>query len=167
MKLLVVEDEKIIMNGIVKHVPWEELGITELRAASNADEALKINADFHADIVLTDIRMPGMDGLTMCRRMREGNADLQIILLTGFSDVNYLKGAIDVGVISFLEKPVNREELRKAILKAVRRVRRERRLADPELREAVRVIRKEQAESEQTEESARESGTYELGAPDQ
>ena len=114
MKLLVVEDEKIIMNGIVKHVPWEELGITELRAASNADEALKINSEFHADIVLTDIRMPGMDGLTMCRRMREDNADLQIILLTGFSDVNYLKGAIDVGVISFLEKPVNREELRKA-----------------------------------------------------
>ena len=162
MKLLVVEDEKIIMNGIVKHVPWEELGITELRAASNADEALKINSDFHADIVLTDIRMPGMDGLTMCRRMREDNADLQIILLTGFSDVNYLKGAIDVGVISFLEKPVNREELRKAILKAVRRVRRERRLADPELREAVRVIRKEQAESEPTEESARESGTIQL-----
>ena len=150
------------MNGIVKHMPWEELGITELRAASNADEALKVFSDFPADIVLTDIRMPGMDGLTMCRRMRERSADLQIILLTGFSDVEYLKSAIDVGVVSYLEKPVNTEELRKAILKAIRRVRREKRLADPELQAAVRTVKEQHPENAPTEDSARESGTIQL-----
>lgn len=119
MKLLLVEDEKIILNGILRHVSWEELGISDLRAASSADEALTIFSVFHPDIVLTDIRMPGMTGLAMVRRMREQNPELPVILMTGFSDREYLKSAIDIGVISFLEKPIEPEELRRAIRKAV------------------------------------------------
>ena len=120
MKLLFVEDEKIILNGVVKHVPWEELEIDDLRAAHNAVEALELFEEFGPDIVLTDIRMPGIDGLAMCRRMREKKPNLQIILLTGFSNTEYLKSAIDLGVVGFLEKPVNQEDLRRMIRKAVK-----------------------------------------------
>ncbi|MBR1741426.1 MAG: response regulator, partial [Lachnospiraceae bacterium] len=93
MRLLVVEDEKIILNGIVKHIPWEALGIDELRSARNAEEALAVFEEFSPDIVLTDINMPGKDGIAMCHDMKEKNEDVQIILITGYSQMDYLKRA--------------------------------------------------------------------------
>ena len=81
MKLLVVEDEKIILNGIIKHIPWDTVGIDGLRSARNAAEALSVFEKFLPDIVLSDINMPGGDGISMCQEMKRKNQDVQIILI--------------------------------------------------------------------------------------
>lgn len=73
MKLIVVEDEKIIRTGLLKHVPWQRLGVSEVEAAANGEEALAKTENFRPDIVLSDIRMPGMSGVDLCRKLRENS----------------------------------------------------------------------------------------------
>lgn len=70
MKLIVVEDEKVIRNGLLRHVPWQRLGVSEVEAAANGEEALVKAEAFRPDIVLSDIRMPGMSGVDLCRKLR-------------------------------------------------------------------------------------------------
>lgn len=117
MKVLIVEDEKIIRNGLMTHPRWEKWGVDEVREASNADEALNILLSYEADIVCTDIRMPGMNGLQMCRIIKEKYPDIQFIILTGYDEKDYLKQAIEIGVVNYLEKPISILELKKAVEK--------------------------------------------------
>ena len=94
MKLIVVEDEKIIRTGLLKHVPWQRLGVSEVEAAANGEEALAKTENFRPDIVLSDIRMPGMSGVDLCRKLREKFPEIEIIFSTGYADKEYLKAAI-------------------------------------------------------------------------
>ena len=93
MKLMVVEDEKVIRNGLLKHVPWQKLGVWEVQAAENGEKALELAETFHPDIVLSDIRMPGMSGIELCRTLREKYPEIEIIFSTGYADKEYLKAA--------------------------------------------------------------------------
>ena len=70
MKLIVVEDERLFELAILKHVPWQRLGVSEVEAAANGEEALAKTENFRPDIVLSDIRMPGMSGVDLCRKLR-------------------------------------------------------------------------------------------------
>lgn len=79
MKLIVVEDEKVIRNSLLKHVPWQRLGVSEVESAANGEEALAKAEIFRPDIVLSDIRMPGMSGVELCRKLKEKYPDLEII----------------------------------------------------------------------------------------
>lgn len=107
MKLIVVEDEKIIRTGLLKHVPWQRLGVSEVEAAANGEEALAKTENFRPDIVLSDIRMPGMSGVDLCRKLREKFPEIEIIFSTGYADKEYLKAAIDLHAVGYVEKPVN------------------------------------------------------------
>ena len=118
MKLLIVEDEQIIRDGIISHPDWASMGITEVRAASGAKHAFAIMEQYLPDIIISDIQMPGMDGLTMCRKIKENYPNIQIIILTGYDEKEYLKEAIDIGVVSFVEKPLSLMALRRALEKA-------------------------------------------------
>ncbi len=118
MKLLIVEDEQTIRDGIVNRPDWAGLGVTEVRAASGAREALAVLESFAPDLVISDIQMPGMNGLALCRRIREKLPGTQIIILTGYDEKEYLKEAIDIGVVSFIEKPLSLTILRRAVEKA-------------------------------------------------
>ena len=82
MNVLVVEDELTIRNGLKKHVPWAEFGIAEVETAADAKSALQICTYFSPDIVLSDIRMPEEDGITMCRKLREKLPDCEIIFIS-------------------------------------------------------------------------------------
>ena len=82
MKVLIVEDEKIIRNGLVNHPQWKKWGVEEVREASNAEEALMLLLSYQPDFVCSDIKMPGMDGLQMCRIIRERYPDIQFILIS-------------------------------------------------------------------------------------
>ncbi len=130
IRLIIVEDEQVIRSGIERHLVWQELGVDEVRSAANADEALEICASFRPDIILSDIRMPGMNGIELCTRFRELLPGSQIIFISGFSDKEYLMAAIRLGAISYVEKPISVPELSKAVAKAVacarRQVRQER-----------------------------------------
>lgn len=118
MKLLIVEDEQIIRDGIISHPDWAAMGIQEVYATSNAQQAFAIMEHYLPDIIISDIQMPGMDGLTMCRKIKEQHPNIQIIILTGYDEKEYLKEAIDIGVVSFVEKPLSLMALRRALEKA-------------------------------------------------
>lgn len=123
MKLLIVEDEQIIRDGIISHPDWMEMGVREVRAAASAKDAFEILESFQPDLIISDIQMPGMDGLTMCRKIRENYPHIQIIILTGYDEKEYLKEAIDIGVVSFVEKPLSLTVLRRAVEKARNNIR--------------------------------------------
>lgn len=122
MKLMVVEDEKVIRNGLLKHVPWQKLGVWEVQAAENGEKALELAETFHPDIVLSDIRMPGMSGIELCRTLREKYPEIEIIFSTGYADKEYLKAAIDLHAVGYVEKPVNVNLLAENVKEAVKRV---------------------------------------------
>lgn len=125
IRLIIVEDEQVIRSGIERHLPWVELGVDEVRTAANAEEALDICTNFRPDIILSDIRMPGMNGIELCTRFREKLPHSQILFISGFSDKEYLMAAIRLGAVSYVEKPILVPELSKAVAKAVAEVRRQ------------------------------------------
>lgn len=122
-RLLLVEDDAPIRRGIERHVNWEKVGIGEVFSAPNAEAALLLLDEKKPDIVLSDIRMPGMDGLTLCRKIRERLPEVQIIFISGYSDKEYLQAAIELNVVGYVEKPIDTDELEKVLEKAEKRVR--------------------------------------------
>lgn len=124
--VMIVEDEKVIREGLQKHVPWENWGIREVYAASQAEEALEMCRKVKPDIVVSDIRMPGMSGIDLCRKIREEYPECKIIFVTGFSDKEYLMAAIELQAVSYVEKPVNMKEISVAITNAVDQIRKTR-----------------------------------------
>lgn len=123
---LIIEDEKMIRNGLLNHIPWQELGVDDVRAGEHAKEVMEICSDFKPDIIVSDIRLPGMDGITLCRKLRERFTESQIIFVTGFSDKEYLKAAIDLHAVSYVEKPVVVSVVTKAVQQAIEQVKKSR-----------------------------------------
>lgn len=121
MKIIIVEDETIIRNGLVKHIKWESLGIKELRVAANTQEALAICESYVPDIVVSDISMPGENGIVLCRKLRKLFPEIEIIFVTGYADKEYLKAAIDLHAVRYVEKPINRKDISEAVREAVSR----------------------------------------------
>lgn len=119
---LIVEDESRIRNGLLKHIPWSTCQVDEVRTAEHAEEAFALCKEFHPDIILSDIRMPGMDGVELCRRLRASYPDSQIIFVTGYAEKEYLKAAIDLHVVSYVEKPIQIPEVTRAVAMAVEAV---------------------------------------------
>lgn len=108
--LLVVEDESIVRIGLRYMLDWDELGICWKAEAVNGHEALKLLAQEEIHIVMTDIRMPGMDGLELARKIKERYGEVQIIFFSSFEDFPYVKEAVRIGVVDYLHKPTMAEE---------------------------------------------------------
>lgn len=125
INLLVVDDEVQIRAGIEKGIRWGELGITKVRSAPNGVEALEIIKAGQADILITDIRMPGMDGLELARKAKEAQENIHIIILSGFSEFEYAKQAISIGVKDYLLKPIKVKELTDNVAGIVRKLQEE------------------------------------------
>lgn len=121
MKLLLVDDEEYSRNGILSIVDWESLGITNIKTAANGSEGLRTALSFRPDIILADVRMPHMDGVTMCYRIREALPACCFIFISGFTDKEYLKSAIHLSAVDYLEKPFLPGELIASLKQAVSR----------------------------------------------
>lgn len=121
---MIVEDESIIRNGLVRHISWESLGISEIKTAANTQEALSICESYVPDIVVSDISMPGENGIVLCRKLREVFPEIEIIFVTGYADKEYLKAAIDLHAVRYVEKPINRKDISEAVQEAVNRYQR-------------------------------------------
>ena len=121
---LVCEDEPFTRDGIVSLVSSLSL-FTSVWEASDGKEALDYiydNANI-PDVIISDIRMPLMDGLEFCERVRNLSASTKIIFISAYSDFEYAKRAISIGASEYITKPINQEELIKAIKQAIQSLR--------------------------------------------
>ncbi len=118
MKILIVDDEKLTRSGLISSIDWSSLAVDEVLEASNGSEGIRLAAEAHPEIILTDMRMPRMDGVTMARKIRETLPDSAIIFMSGYSDKEYLKAAIDLKAVSYVEKPLDPAEVSDAVKKA-------------------------------------------------
>lgn len=120
MKLLLVDDEMHVREGIRMRIDWKTAGVSEVQIANNGVQGLELAQEYEPDIVLTDVRMPRMDGIKMAFAIREILPECSIIFMSGFSDKEYLKSAIYLKAINYVEKPIELEELGAAIKDAVK-----------------------------------------------
>ncbi|KZE82531.1 two-component system response regulator [Paenibacillus elgii] len=122
MKILIVDDEVIIRNGLCTVIDWKELGLTLLPPASSAEEALARIPAEKPNILLTDIRMQGMDGIQLAHEVKRLLPDTETVILTGYDDFAYAQQALREGVTDYLLKTSRPEEIIKAAMKAKQRI---------------------------------------------
>ncbi len=110
-KLIIVDDEKTTRESLTTFIPWSELSVDSVRAARNGVEALSLAAADPPDLLITDVRMPKMDGLALAARIRELYPSCRIIFLSGYADKEYLKKAIALRAVGYIEKPIDPVEV--------------------------------------------------------
>lgn len=118
-KVILVDDEKLVAEAIRRQVDWESCGAVLCRVCLNAFEALKAVEEVRPDIIITDIKMPIMDGLELVRRVRESDPYPEFIILSGYGEFELAKQAMKEGVKQFLLKPCSEEDIRRAIQSAL------------------------------------------------
>lgn len=121
-RVILVDDERLILRGLSTVVPWAEMGCEVAGTAHDGAAGLALIRDLRPDIVLTDIRMPNMDGLTMLAAIRSEFPEIQMSVLTAYRDFEYARQAITLGVCRYLLKPSNLEELKDAVREMVSRL---------------------------------------------
>ncbi len=109
--LLIADDEASIRNGLSTVVPWEQFGVMIVGTAENGEDAYDIIKKCHPDIVITDIRMPGMSGLEMMEKVKQENIHTNFIILSGYGDFEYAQKAIQLGAKNYFLKPIKIDEL--------------------------------------------------------
>lgn len=117
IKLLVVDDEYLVRLGIRETIDWSQYGIEIIGEAENGSDALQLALVLQPDIVITDIRMPIIDGLELIENLNAHHLDSEILILTGFDEFNYAKKALENGAGAYLLKPINNDELIQTIIK--------------------------------------------------
>ena len=121
-KVILVDDERLIVRGLSSVVPWAELGCEVAGTAYDGKTGLELIRTLRPDIVLTDIRMPNMDGLTMLAALRSEYPEIQTSVRTAYRDFDYARQALTLGVCRYLLKPSNLEELKEAVRVMVSRL---------------------------------------------
>ena len=111
-RVVLVDDERLIIRGLSSVVPWAELGCEVAGVAYDGKTGLELIRSLRPDIVLTDIRMPNMDGLTMLAALRSEYPEIQTAVLTAYRDFDYARQAITLGVFRYLLKPSDLNELK-------------------------------------------------------
>lgn len=132
VNLLIADDEDIIRHGLLS-IEWEKIGVNIVADVDNGLEAVEILQSEIIDIVLTDIRMPGMDGLELARFINEQKLCAEVILISGYSDFEYARRGIQYNVMEYILKPSSPDEIINAVEKACKQVDK-RREADMRLR---------------------------------
>ena len=108
LKTFLVEDEVVIREMIKKMIPWEQYGFELAGEASDGEMALPLILKSKPDLLITDIKMPFMDGLTLCKLVKKELPNIKIVILSGYDDFNYAKQAISIGVEDYLLKPITK-----------------------------------------------------------
>ncbi|EPD90399.1 MULTISPECIES: response regulator [Paenibacillus] len=111
LKALLVDDEINILRNLQTVIPWEKHDIEVVALASNGVKALEMVQEHQPDLILSDIRMPLMDGIALLEQVNKLERDIQVILLTGFQEFEYARSALKYGAKDYILKPINYEEL--------------------------------------------------------
>ena len=109
--VILADDEEQIRAGISRKINWEELGFKLIGEAENGAEALELCEQLRPDVLLTDIKMPFMDGLELCKKLKQSLPTAKMIVFSGFDDFEYARRAVSSGVFEYIMKPINANEL--------------------------------------------------------
>ena len=126
MKVLFIDDEPLIRKGLQAVIPWSDYGFDTMLEAEDGTEGLEIIQRENPDLIMLDIQMEKMSGLSVAKTARENDFNGRIIILSGYSDFSYAKTAISCGVTAYLLKPVDPEALTEAVEKALDELQKER-----------------------------------------
>ena len=126
MKVFLVDDEIVVREGIRESFPWDRTPYTLVGEAPDGEMALPMIRDTNPDIVITDIKMPFMDGLELCRSLRTQMPWIGIIVLSGYDEFEYARQCIQLGVREYLLKPINSADLKEALDKVSAQMKEER-----------------------------------------
>ena len=110
-RILLADDEEEVRKGIIRKIEWERLGFEVVGDAENGEDALEKIEQLRPDVVMTDIRMPYMDGLALTARIRQKYPSMKVLIFSGYDDFEYAQQAIKLNVTEYILKPVNGEEL--------------------------------------------------------
>lgn len=116
-KILIVDDEEEVRSSMMRKMQWDQLGYELVGDAENGEDALEKVRLLEPDLVLTDIKMPYMDGLTLVEHIKRERSSTEIVIFSGFDDFEYAQQAIKLGVIEYILKPVNVVELTEILTK--------------------------------------------------
>ena len=117
LKILIVDDEEVVRQGIRLGVDWDGLGCTVVGEAANGEEGLAAARQYAPELIITDVRMPRMDGIEMMQRLREEGCAAHVIVLTAYNEFDYARSALRFGAADYLLKPFRDQELAAAILR--------------------------------------------------
>ena len=132
LNLLIVDDESTVRNGIRHGVNWQALDCRVIGEAANGQEGLEQARILRPDVIITDVRMPKLDGIGMLSQLRQEGNQVDVILLTAYSDFDYVRSALQLGAVDYLLKPFRDQELAAAIDR-VRQRRQEKPAASPQI----------------------------------
>ena len=118
LKVFLVEDETVIREGLRDRIPWEQYGYRFVGEAADGEVALPLIRKTRPDVLITDIKMPFMDGLELSRLVKKTLPRTRIIVLSGYNEFEYAKEAIKIGISDYLLKPVSSAGLIDALKKA-------------------------------------------------
>lgn len=123
-RILVVDDEPIVCEGL-KTFPWEQYGCSIAAEAQDGIEGLEMLEKWKPHIVITDIKMPGMNGIEFSRRGKELYPHIEFIVLTGYADFHFAQESLKIGVADYLLKPFSFEDIENALIPVIDRIRRQ------------------------------------------
>ena len=126
IKVLIVDDEYYSRKGLKCIIPWEKMKCKVLGEASNAYEAINIAKEIKPDIIITDINMPEINGIDMAKNIKEILPNTKFIVITGYDDFQYARGAVKINALDFILKPIQVSEFTEAINNAVSLIEKER-----------------------------------------
>lgn len=125
-RVLIADDESSVIQSLIYSMPWEELGLMVAGTASDGMEALETARKENVDIAILDIRMPGINGLELCERLRQMNERIQLIIASGYAEFAYAEKAIQYGVLGYCLKPLDYTQMTRFLRKAVQNLKKER-----------------------------------------
>ena len=118
-QIFIIDDEPMIIKGLKELVPWEEINCKICGTAKNGEEGLQMITKLQPDIVISDIRMPKLNGLQMIEKLKEVTKGTKFIVLTSYREFDYAQKAIELGVMKYLLKPTNIEDIKSAVIDAM------------------------------------------------
>ena len=108
IRVFLVEDEVTVRENIKRMVPWEAYGFELVGEAADGELALPLIRKYQPDLLITDIKMPFMDGLTLCGIVKKEQPGIKIVILSGYDEFSYAQQAISIGVEDYLLKPIRK-----------------------------------------------------------
>ena len=122
INVLLVEDEELIRQGMRYTTPWEQYGCEVIGEAKDGVEGIEKILELKPDIVITDVKMPKMDGLEMLEKLRDRGCEAYVIILTAYDSFTYAQQALRLGAVDFLLKPFHDGDLENAVLRLQRKL---------------------------------------------